>query len=141
MKKNVTLGLVGGMMLLSGCAPLASIENVASKINEAIPAPNDVDYFAKNAIAHGCTAGMTQKDCEEVHNMQAIDKLVKKVMLNKDRALALPVNETNKGYMREWLIGYDEAQNRATSAYSRKQLKSIEPIMDAIEDRFFPNGY
>ena len=43
--------------------------------------------------------------------------------------------------MREWLIGYDEAQNRATSAYSRKQLKSIEPIMDAIEDRFFPNGY
>jgi len=141
MTKHITLGLISGMILLSGCAPIASIENVASKINAAIPAPNDVDYFAKNAIANGCTAGMTQKDCEEVHNMQTIDKLVKKVTQNKDRALALPVNQTNKGYMKEWLLGYEEAQNRATSAYSRKQLKSIEPIMDAIEDRFFPEGY
>ncbi len=141
MKTNVTLGFIAGIILLSGCAPVASIENAASKLNAAIPAPNDVDYFAKSAIANGCTQGMTQKDCEEVHNMQAIDKLVRKVQQNKNRALALPVNATNKGYMKEWLLGYEEAQNRATSAYSRKQLKSIEPTMDAIEDRFFPNGY
>ena len=34
--------IVVGMIVLNGCAPLASIENVASKINTAIPAPNDV---------------------------------------------------------------------------------------------------
>ena len=139
MKNKYTAILITGIIALNGCAPIASIENAASKINAAIPAPNDTDYFAKQAIRNGCTSGMTQKDCEEVRNMQLVDKFVSKIRKNANKALALPVNPTNKGYMKEWLNTYEEIQNYATSAYSRKQLRSIESTMDAVEDRFFPN--
>lgn len=139
MKKTTLAGLLFGTLLVSGCAGVDSIENMASKINAAIPAPNDVDYFAKNAIRNGCTRGMTKVECDQVKEMQLVNKFVNKINSNKASALALPVNETNKGYMRGWLNGYDELQNMATSKYSIKQLDSIAPVMDEIEMKFFPN--
>lgn len=137
MKKTTLAGLLFGTLLFSGCAGVASIENAASQLNAAIPAPNDVDYFAKNAVRNGCTGGMTKVECDQVKEMQNVDKFVNKVNRHKASALALPVNETNKGHMRGWLNIYDELQNTATSKYSIKQLNSIAPTMDAIEAKFF----
>ena len=139
MKRTQIASMIVGMIVLSGCAPLASIEHAASKINAAIPSPNDVGYIAKNNIRKGCTYGMPKRECTEIKNMQLVNKFVHKINVNKNQALALPVNATNKGHMRKWLDGYEEVQEFATSAYSRKQLKSLEPTMDAIEDKFFPD--
>lgn len=137
MKKMVLTGLVAGAMLFNGCGGLASIENAASQLNAAIPAPNDVDYFAENAIRNGCTRRMTTTECQQVKQMQAVNQFVNKVNEYKTEALALPVNETNKEHMRKWLNVYNVLQNSATSKYSIRQLESIAPIMDEIEMKFF----
>lgn len=139
MKKITLTGVLTGALLFTGCAGVASIENAASQLNAAIPAPNDVDYFAKNSIRNGCSRGMTKVECDQVKEMQLVNKFVNNVNRHKAQALALPVNETNKGHMRGWLNGYDELQNMATSQYSIKQLESIASVMDEIEMKFFMN--
>ena len=125
------VSLVVGMIVLNGCAPLASIENVASKINAAIPAPNDVGYIAKNSI---------RTECSQVKNMQMVNKFMYKANYNKPRFHAMAINDVNKKEIRQWLTVYDELQNSATSTYSKEQLDSIVPTMDMIEDKFFPNS-
>ena len=134
------VSLVVGMIVLNGCAPLASIENVASKINAAIPAPNDVGYIAKNSIRTGCTSRMTRTECSQVKNMQMVNKFMYKANYNKPRFHAMAINDVNKKEIRQWLTVYDELQNSATSTYSKEQLDSIVPTMDMIEDKFFPNS-
>lgn len=139
MNKMKIASLTVVMIVLVGCAPLASIENAASKLNAAIPAPNDVGYIAKNAIKTGCTSRMTAAECSQVRNMKLVDMFVYKAHHNKSRVLSMPINTTNRNEAKKWIETNEYLLGKTKSAYSRKQLQSIEPIMDAIEDRFFPN--